>query len=80
LLIRIDGPPLTDNYRAVLRKTGWVDRTATLGIWTKQIPDGQWEPVAEAERFFRQIANCIRRDNKLEPVRFVQTAGRQMVL
>ena len=57
-----------DKYLAMLKEAGWVDRVESEGIWTKQVGQGQWQPVADAERLFKEIANGIRRDKGLEPV------------
>jgi hypothetical protein len=57
-----------DQYLAMLREAGWTDRTENEGVWTKQVGQGQWQPVADAERLFKEIANAIRKDKGLEPV------------
>jgi len=57
-----------EKYLAMLRDAGWTDRTESEGIWTKQVGQGQWQPVADGERLFKQIANAIRKDRGLEPV------------
>jgi hypothetical protein len=50
-----------DKYKLMLKEAGWRDRTEEEGIWTKQIPrDSGWQPAADAERLFKQIANEIR--------------------
>ncbi len=46
----------------------WRDRTDKEGVWTKQAPPGSWQPVADAERLFKEIGNSIRQDKGLEPV------------
>lgn len=56
-----------EKYLAMLREAGWTDRTESEGIWTKQVGQGQWQPVADAERLFKEIANAIRRDKGLCP-------------
>jgi len=44
-------------------------RTEEEGIWTKQIPkDSGWQPAADAERLFKQIANEMRADKGLGAV------------
>jgi hypothetical protein len=55
-------------YLAMLKEAGWVDRTESEGVWTKQVGQGQWQPVADAERLFKEVANAIRKDKGLEPV------------
>jgi hypothetical protein len=66
--IQFDRDP-DDKYKEMLAKAGWRDRTEEEGIWTKQIPRGSgWQPAAEAERLFKQIANQIRADKGLETV------------
>ncbi len=65
--IAFDQPP-DEKYLAMLKEAGWTDRTKSEGIWTKQVASGQWQPVADAERLFKAIANSIRQDKGLEPV------------
>ena len=65
--MRFDQQP-DEKYLAMLAEAGWRDRTQEEGIWTKQVPKGEWKPVADAERLFREIANKIRQDKGLEPV------------
>jgi hypothetical protein len=55
-------------YLAMLKEAGWTDRTESEGVWTKQVGQGQWQPVADAERLFKEVANAIRKDKGLEPV------------
>ena len=57
-----------EKYLAMLAEAGWKDRTASEGIWTKQVEPGQWQPIADAERLFKEIGNAIRKDAGLEPV------------
>ena len=64
--MRFDQQP-DEKYLAMLAEAGWRDRTQEEGIWTKQVPKGEWKPVADAERIFREIANKIRQDKGLEP-------------
>jgi hypothetical protein len=68
LQIRFERQQPDDQYLARLKEAGWTDRSETEGIWTKQIPPGEWRPVADAERLFKEIANAIRKDKGLEPV------------
>jgi hypothetical protein len=56
-----------DKYLAMLKHAGWTDRTESEGIWTKQVPQGAWKPVADAERDFKEVANAIRKDKGLKP-------------
>jgi hypothetical protein len=65
--IQFDRQP-DEKYMVRLKEAGWTDRTESEGIWTKQIPNGQWQPVADAERLFKEIGNGIRADKGLEPV------------
>ena len=65
--IKFDTPP-DEKYLAMLAEAGWRDRTQEEGIWTKQVGQGQWQPVADAERLFKEIGNAIRKDKGLEPV------------
>lgn len=57
-----------EKYLAKLKEAGWTDRTKSEGIWTKQVEQGQWQPVADAEKLFKEIANGIRQDKGREPV------------
>ena len=57
-----------EKYLAMLAEAGWKDRTQDEGIWTKQVAPGQWQPVADAERLFKEIGNAIRKDRGLDPV------------
>ena len=57
-----------EKYLVKLREAGWTDRTESEGIWTRQVAQGQWQPVADAEKLFKEIANDIRQDKGLEPV------------
>jgi hypothetical protein len=81
--------PLTAKQR--LHDAGWRDRTEEEGIWTKQLPPRPkpgdddpsaakpaWPTVIEAERLFEEIANAIRADRKMPPVRLgtAAVAGR----
>jgi hypothetical protein len=66
--IYLEGESFHDRDLGVLTRAGWIDRTETEGVWTKQMPTGMWQPVADAERFFLSLANAIRRRNGLEPV------------
>jgi hypothetical protein len=66
--IRFEQDP-DDKYKAILHNAGWRDRTEEEGIWTKQIPkDSGWQPAADAERLFKQIANEIRADKGMGTV------------
>jgi hypothetical protein len=42
-------------YLAMLIEAGWTDRTESEGVWTKQVGQGQWQPVADAERLFEEF-------------------------
>jgi hypothetical protein len=65
--IQFDRQP-DEKYLAMLAEAGWKDRTECEGIWTKQVGQGQWQPVADAEREFKAVANAIRTDKGLKPV------------
>ena len=66
--IHFDREP-EDKYKLMLKEAGWRDRTDEEGIWTKQIPkDSGWQPAADAERLFKQIANEMRADKGLGAV------------
>ena len=56
-----------EKYLAMLKEAGWTDRTESEGVWTKQVGQGQWQPVADAERVFKDVANAIRTDKGLKP-------------
>jgi hypothetical protein len=43
-------------YLAMLKEAGWTDRTESEGVWTKQVGQGQWQPIADAERLFKEVA------------------------
>jgi hypothetical protein len=75
---------LPDWARERLKADGWRDRVEDEGIYTKQLPprpkpavEGQeaepakpaWPTVLEAERLFEEIANGMRADRKMPPVR-----------
>jgi hypothetical protein len=58
-----------DKYKLMLKEAAWKGRTQEEGIWIKQIPkDSGWQPAADAERLFKQIANEIRADKGLGAV------------
>ena len=57
--LRFDRQP-DEQYLAKLHEAGWTDRTESEGIWTRQVAPGEWKPVADAERLFKDIANAIR--------------------
>jgi hypothetical protein len=66
--IRFDEQPAED-YLAMLKRTGWRDRTEEEGIWTKQIPDdARWQSIRDMETDFKAVANAIRTDKGLEPM------------
>lgn len=65
--LRFDQQP-DDKYLVMLNEAGWRDRTEEEGIWTKQVESGMWQPVADAERLFKEIGNGIRKDKGLNPV------------
>jgi hypothetical protein len=75
---------LPDWAKERLKADGWRDRVEAEGIYTKQLPprprpaaEGQqaeqarpaWPAVIEAERLFEQLANDLRADKKMPPVR-----------
>jgi hypothetical protein len=75
---------LPDWAKERLKADGWRDRVEDEGIYTKQLPprarlaaDGQpaeppkpaWPVVIEAERFFEQLANDLRAERGMPPVR-----------
>ncbi len=79
---------LPDWARERLQADGWRDRVEDEGIYTKQLPprakpgeEGReppppaWPKVIEAERFFEQLANDIRAERKMPPVRLGTAAG-----
>jgi hypothetical protein len=81
---------LPDWARERLKDAGWRDRVEDEGIYTKQLPprakpaaDGQepepakpaWPAVIEAERFFEQLANDIRAERGMPPIRLGTAAG-----
>ena len=79
---------LPDWAKERLKADGWRDRVEDEGIYTKQLPprpkaDAEGpEPspsrrrvVFEAERFFEQLANDIRAERQMPPVRLGTAAG-----
>jgi hypothetical protein len=72
--IRFNGEQPDEKYRARLRQAGWKDRTESEGVWTKQVPTGMWQPVADAERLFKEIANGIRGDKGMPKVTLAMDA------
>jgi hypothetical protein len=85
--ISADGE-LPDKVKEQLHAAGWRDRTEVEGIWTRQLPprarpdaEGQepakpaWPTVLEAERFFEKLANEMRADRGMPPVRLGTAAG-----
>ena len=88
LQISSDGE-LPDWARKRLKDDGWRDRVEDEGIYTKQLPprpkpaaEGQeaepgkpaWPVVIDAERFFEDLANAIRAEHKMSPVRLNRAA------
>ncbi|MHC5542238.1 hypothetical protein ACYOEI_28785, partial [Singulisphaera rosea] len=58
-----------DKYLLMLKHAGWIDRTESEGVWTKQIaPDARWQSVDKMEREFKEVVNAIRQDKGIEPV------------
>ena len=55
-----------EKYLALLDQAGWTDRTGSEGVWIKDVPEGKWQAVTEAERLFKEIASAIRKDKGLE--------------
>ena len=45
--IRFDRQP-DEKYLMKLKEAGWRDRTEEEGIWTRQVPKGEWKTVADA--------------------------------
>lgn len=53
----------------MLKQSGWIDRTESEGVWTKQIdPAARWQSVAQMEKEFKAVTNAIRKEKGLEPV------------
>jgi hypothetical protein len=66
--IRFDQGQPDEQHLAMLKRSGWLDRTEAEGVWTKQIdPNARWQSVDQMEHEFRSIANAIRKDRGLEP-------------
>jgi hypothetical protein len=55
--------------------TRFGEEPESEGIWTKQVAPGEWKPVADAERLFKDIANAIRKEKGLEPVLQAQSVA-----
>jgi hypothetical protein len=67
--VRFVGEQPDEQYRAMLSKKGWRDRTEEEGIYTKQIDrHAKWQSVQQMEREFRDVANAIREAKGLGPV------------
>ena len=79
---------LPDWAKERLKADGWRDRVEDEGIYTKQLPPrpqpGEENPELssarrregfEADRFFEQLANDIRADRKMPPVRLGTAAA-----
>ena len=79
---------LPDWARERLQAAGWRDRVEDEGIYTKQLPPrakpGEENPELssarrrmdfEAERFFEQLANDIRAERGMPPIRLGTAAG-----
>ena len=86
--VRPDGE-LPDWARERLKAEGWRDRVEDEGIYTRQLPprprageddrelsSARRRAVFEAERFFEELANDIRADRKMPPVRLGMAAER----
>jgi hypothetical protein len=80
---------LPDWARERLQADGWRDRVEDEGIYTRQLPprpkageedrelsSARRRAVIEAERFFEQLANDLRADRKMPPVRLGTAAER----
>jgi hypothetical protein len=67
--IRFDRGQPDEQYLKILTDAGWKDRTASEGVFTKQIDrDARWQSVREMEQEFKDVANAIRKDKGLGPV------------
>ena len=67
--IRFDHGQPDEQYLKMLTDRGWKDRTEAEGVYTKQIdPHARWQSVQKMEQEFKDVANAIRKDKKLEPV------------
>ena len=67
--VRFEGEQPDERHLAILRESGWRDRTQEEGVWTKQIDrDARWQSVDKMEREFKAVANAIRKDKGMEPV------------
>jgi hypothetical protein len=79
---------LPDWARERLRAAGWRDRVEDEGIYTKQLPPrgepGKQDPALsaarrragfEADRFFEKLANDIRAERQMPPVRLNTAAA-----
>jgi hypothetical protein len=67
--IRFDNGQPDEKHLTMLRRSGWIDRTESEAVWTKQFdPNARWQSVDRMEQEFKSIANAIRKDKGLEPV------------
>ena len=66
--IHFDREP-EDKYKLMLKEAGWRDRTEEERYLDQaDSKDSGWQPAADAERLFKQIANEIRADKGLRAV------------
>jgi hypothetical protein len=67
--VRFEGEQHDERHLAILKESGWKDRTEAEGVWTKQIDrDAKWQSVAQMELEFKAVANAIREGKGMEPV------------
>ena len=66
--IRFEGEQPPEAALAILKDTGWRDRTEAEGVFTKQIDkNARWQSVDQMEKEFKAIVNRIREEKGLEP-------------
>jgi hypothetical protein len=67
--IQFDQGQPEEPYLTMLKRAGWLDRTESEGVWTKQIDqNARWQSVDRIEQEFKSVANAIRKERGLEPV------------
>ncbi len=66
--VKFEGEQPEQKHVDMLKHAGWTDRTATEGVFTKQIDsNARWQSVQKMEQEFRDVANAIRTSKGLQP-------------
>jgi hypothetical protein len=65
--VLFEGEQPDERHLAILKESGWRNRTQEEGVWTKQIDrDAKWQSVDRMEREFKAVANAIRKEKGME--------------